>query len=418
MTYEDFIRSQVPAKSIKKVKIPNTRDLYLIIRPSGRKTINFLFKRGKMEKFIKLGEPEWLSVEDAQTQAFLLMKKLALGEFISKNENITFYEITQLAMDHHVRVKNIKQVTMKAVNHRLNYIFSRIGRKRLLDVTVNDIKDIYNSIEEDGKIATLKRVNQYFGIVYSYAIKYGYIEESQNILPKVGYETNYQKYTSKIAKHHEKLLNEDEISNFLSKLISQEDNNLNSIVASIFILQTGMRIGSIKNLKWKFFNENMSLLIYPKELLKGEASTLSKREDLILPLSKTLSGILLKFKNTINPNARTSNDLVFCNRLGKVLNETSINSLLKSCGGITAHGLRGSLITAFKKKFKEHRIPWLYIRMYCHQKPTNDEIAEAYTEISYKDKEVQETLKEIAEWWDQYLLNLVDFKTNLLERLY
>ncbi|WP_185768463.1 hypothetical protein [Campylobacter sp. RM16192] len=51
-------------------------------------------------------------------------------------------------------------------------------------------------------------------------------------------------------------------------------------------METGMRIGSLENLQWSYFSSNFETMTYPKQYLKGAASTMYQREDLILPLSK------------------------------------------------------------------------------------------------------------------------------------
>jgi hypothetical protein len=47
-------------------------------------------------------------------------------------------------------------------------------------------------------------------------------------------------------------------------------------------------------------------------------------------------------------------------------------------------------------------------------RPVKSEVAAAYIDMRYEDDQVQVMLREIAKWWDRYLLELFDFKKALL----
>ena len=60
----------------------------------------------------------------------------------------------------------------------------------------------------------------------------------------------------------------------------------------------------------------------------------------------------------------------------------------------------------------------IFIRLYLHQKPSTDEIMEAYTEIHYSDLEVQEQLMKLGTWYCDFLNSQYDFVTSVLKKLY
>jgi len=60
----------------------------------------------------------------------------------------------------------------------------------------------------------------------------------------------------------------------------------------------------------------------------------------------------------------------------------------------------------------------MFIRMYLHQTPTEDEIAGAYTDVHYLDPEIQEELLKLGSWYSEFLKSQFDYVTPILEKLY
>ena len=52
--------------------------------------------------------------------------------------------------------------------------------------------------------------------------------------------------------------------------------------------------------------------------------------------------------------------------------------------------------------------------MYKSHIPSMNDVEAAYTDLRYDDIEIQDMLRELAEWWDRYLLSLFNFKEVLL----
>ncbi|WP_423903606.1 tyrosine-type recombinase/integrase [Campylobacter showae] len=236
----------------------------------------------------------------------------------------------------------------------------------------------------------------------------------------MNYAENYKKYENSNAKHHPKLVTLDDLHDFFKSLASQDEAKITYVVAAIFCAATGLRIDSVVNVKWSYFNSDFSKMLYPKTKLKGERETEERREDLLLPLPPLLQEILKKYKTTINPFAayQRSSEYVFCGLRGKI----SVDGLRKfvkevSNYKITPHGLRGTLATWAKKRL-EHQVPLFYVKMYLHQKPARDEIEAAYTEISYRDAEAQEQLAKLGRWYSEFLREQYDFVKPVLEKLY
>ena len=354
----------------------------------------------------------------AAAKAVEIKRALALGKRYVPDD-LKFVDVLQAAIKNHIQVERLKPNTERTFRMRAAQIIRHFRDRGFASVGVQDIRSLYNTVESQGKIATLKRHNQILEITYKYAIKQGYVVEAENHLLAVGYDANYKKYTKNLVKHHEKLTDLESLQNFLEKLCLEDESQASLIVASIFIMVTGMRVNSVENLKWSYFSKDLATLKYPKQLLKGEAATESQREDLILPLAPKLREILLKFRETINPKVDHEGDYMF-SRKEKPIAGAQISTFIKkiSDGRITAHGLRGTFATWTRKRWSEHQVPMIFIRLYLHQKLSTDEIMEAYTEIHYSDLEVQEQLMKLGTWYCDFLNSQYDFVTPVLKKLY
>lgn len=415
----DIEKLNSEGKDEKIYTVPASNGLTIKVYKSGRK--KFYYRRvhapGR-SKYYPIGEYPLYDLDRAREKMLQIRRSIEFGDFISRDEDITFIDVMKKAIDEHL--SNKKPTTAKTFNVRCNRLVNHFRNKKLLAVTPQDIRDLYNPLERGRHLATLKRINQMMEIIYSYATKNGYISGEKNPLRSVNYAENYLKYENSNAKHHPKLITLDDLHDFFKSLASQDEAKITYVVAAIFCAATGLRIDSVVNVKWSYFNSDFSKMCYPKTKLKGERETEERREDLLLPLPPLLQEILKKYKTTINPFAayQRSSEYVFCGLRGKI----SVDGLRKfvkevSNYKITPHGLRGTLTTWSKKRL-EHQVPLFYVKMYLHQQPTTDEIDKAYTEISYTDQEAQEHLSRLGKWYSEFLVSQYDFVAPVLEKLY
>lgn len=220
------------------------------------------------------------------------------------------------------------------------------------------VRDLYNPLETQGQLATLKRINQMMEIVFQYAIKNGYMAEDKNPLIAVNYSKNYKKYENSAATHYPKLVSLDDLRDFFRNLAEQDESKITYSVATIFCAITGLRVESVVTARWSYFSQDFSTLIYPKSKLKGELSTEGRREDLILPIPPILQQILQKYKTTTNPFAAfRRTEYVFSGIRGAIKSD-GLRKFVKEVSNykITPHGLRGTLTTWSKKRL-EHQVP-------------------------------------------------------------
>ena len=208
---------------------------------------------------------------------------------------------------------------------------------------------------------------------------------------ELDYDENYEHYRAATAVHHPILTTKEDVAAFLKNVANCPDTALASAVATLLMFNTGLRLESVCEIRWGYFNEDFSTLFYSKSALKGEKATEDSRQDLILPIAPSMARILAAYKNTVNANVRKHDDIVFLGRnfegKPRPINKDALREYVKrvSDDKITPHGLRGTLTTWSKKRL-DHMVPLFFIKMFLHQKPSKDEIEAAYTEIHYTDK--------------------------------
>lgn len=408
-------------KDEKVYSVPANPGLCIKVYRSGHKKFYYrnVYAPGR-SRYISIGPYPVYDIDSAREKMIKIKRNIEFGGFISKDENIRFVDILKKAIETHLDSQKTKPTTSRTYRTRANQLVQYFKNARLVDITVQDIRDVYNLFEREGKIASLKRTHQIMTLIYQYAIKYGYITPEQNPLTQVGYQTNYKQYSKKDVKHHEKLTDVGNLSDFLAAVCAEKDDKLHYIMASIFMCLTGMRIDSVIKLKWKYFSENFSRMQYPKTVLKGEKLTEPNREDLLLPLSPILQNLMEAYRKTINPFVSyRRGEYVFTGLRGRASID-GLRAFIKEMSGykITPHGLRGTFVTWAKKKHSVHGVMPMFIRMYLHQTPTEDEIAGAYTDVHYLDPEIQEELLKLGSWYSEFLKSQFDYVTPILEKLY
>ena len=408
-------------KDEKVYSVPANPGLCIKVYRSGHKKFYYrnVYAPGR-SRYISIGPYPVYDIDSAREKMIKIKRNIEFGGFISKDENIRFVDILKKAIETHLDSQKTKPTTSRTYRTRANQLVQYFKNARLVDITVQDIRDVYNLFEREGKIASLKRIHQIMTLIYQYAIKYGYITPEQNPLTQVGYQTNYKQYSKKDVKHHEKLTDVGNLSDFLAAVCAEKDDKLHYIMASIFMCLTGMRIDSVIKLKWKYFSENFSRMQYPKTVLKGEKLTEPNREDLLLPLSPILQNLMEAYRKTINPFVSyRRGEYVFTGLRGRASID-GLRAFIKEMSGykITPHGLRGTFVTWAKKKHSVHGVMPMFIRMYLHQTPTEDEIAGAYTDVHYLDPEIQEELLKLGSWYSEFLKSQFDYVTPILEKLY
>lgn len=426
-TKQDAFVESLPAPTeriSRSYRIPDTRKLYVEVFRNGTKKFKLRYFKNHRQRYISVGEFPLITVAQAELKAFEIERQIVNDEYVSRQAKEEFYKVAEKAIEAYGKAKNLKLKTIQHYKKRLNIINRTLARKPIHEVNVSDLRKIYSEYEERGTLEMLKRINQLFQIVFKYAIKKEFIKKTKNPLLELDYDENYEHYRAATATHHPILVTEEDISAFLENVANCPDTALISAVATLLMLNTGLRLESLCEIKWSYFNEDFSTLWYSKSDLKGEKATEDSRQDLILPIAPAMAKILKAFKNTVNNNVKKHADIVFLGRdfegKPRAINKDALRDYVKRTSDykITPHGARGTFTTWTKKLFDEHGLPLAYIRMYLHQQPEDDEFGVSYTHLNYTDEKVQKHLRKMAEWWEKFLLDKYDYTEKILSKLF
>jgi len=241
--------------------------------------------------------------------------------------------------------------------------------------------------------------------IFRYAKKEHFIKKNPLSVWRFGDEYENSR---KNVEHHQKIVSPELLQKFFAD-VADSKIGLRRKILIYFALETGLRSMNIvgeNGIKWKDVDFEKKCIYFERSRMKGEKRTEKSRQDFILPLSNTMISLLEEIKKLNKPN---KNDRVFEN-----IADSTINQILRKLANITKHGLRGTVKTFAMKQARVHRVPNYIIEMYLYHAPSMSEVEMAYSELLYKDPEIEQQLRDFAEWWDQYLLNLFNFKKALL----
>jgi phage integrase len=302
--------------------------------------------------------------------------------------------------------EKFKDKTLKSYRNRSNkhILKTKLADMNINDIVLSDLEAIFNSAEE--KPATNEKIFYIFRNVFKYAKKQNYIKK--NILDGYFFRDHYEASSKANSRHHEKIINSSDLEDFLKNVVNSK-LIIKKKILILFALETALRSMNLFDIRWKDIDFEKKLITIEKERMKGELRTLNSRRDFILPLSDTVIALLRKLKELEKIKNADLKECVFGG-----IGDQPLNDFLRRTAGITKHGLRGTFRTFMMKTTLKNRFPDAPIELYMAHKPVKSEVAAAYIDMRYDDDQVQVILREIAQWWDQYLLELFDFKKALL----
>ena len=278
----------------------------------------------------------------------------------------------------------------------------------IADITLDDLKiEIFSKNKKSP--ATNIKLFYIIRNIIKFAIEKGYLKT--DILENFVFSGSYEAPCKTNTRSHSKIINKSDLKNFLESVSNAKISTKKKILI-FFSLETALRSMNLFDLRWRDVNFEKKYIHIPKERMKGELRTEKSRQDFILPLSDTMISLLLRLKELekVTNIQKSANELVFDG-----IGDQPMNYLLKKLAGITKHGLRGTFKTHVMKGIKDHRTPNFIIEMYMSHIPDMTKVEASYFEASYEDDENQKMMKELAEWWDDRLLKLFDFKNSILK---
>lgn len=384
-----------------RLPIPGFSKFKLFISPKQKKCIHMYHyddTTGKVT-YPKLGEFPYLRFEEA------FLKRGSIGKKDKATPILKFRDIWNRFIEENP--KGFKENTLRTFRVRGNkYILNTpISSKNIEDITIEDLQiHVFNPVSKESP-TTNQKLAAMVRNVFKYAKRENLIKN--NPLAVWRFCDEYDN-SRRNVQHHEKIISPELLGKFLKDVADSKVGSRRKILI-YFALETGLRSMNIvgeNGVRWRDIDFEKKYIFFEKSRMKGEKRTEKSRQDFILPLSNTMISLLMEIKRLNKPS---KNDRIFEN-----IADSTINQILKRIAGITKHGLRGTLKTFATKNLKNHKTPNFIIEMYLYHAPSMSEVEMAYSELLYKDPEIQAQLRDFAEWWDQYLLSLFNFKKALL----
>lgn len=224
---------------------------------------------------------------------------------------------------HRPNWKNAKYAAQWTATLR-DYVFPRIGRKRVDLVTAADVMAVLLPIWND-KHETARRVRQRIGAVMKWAVAQGYRQDNPAgeaigaALPKNGG-----------IQRHQKALQHGEVAGAI-QAVRQSDATASVKLAFEFLVLTACRSGEVRLARWDEMNLEAGEWTIPAERMK------SKRDHRV-PLSTRAQEILEEARDHT-----VLFDLVFPSPSGRALSDSTLSKLLRELGvQAVPHGFRSS----------------------------------------------------------------------------
>ena len=400
-------------------KLADGNGLYLIVRPSGTKTWQFIYGRkhhlndkGKpTDGVITIGDYSkagvkgvLVSLDDARDYRKCYLAQIANGiDPIDalKVEEIklsTRFDFEQIARDWHVAYAKSSGCHDSTISKSLRnfemYVFPMIGAKLIDEITARDLSAILEHIEAKGFGEVCDKVKRRLVAVFAFAVSKGYIERSPAIHLK---DTLTQK---REEKHYPKLPL-TRLPEFFQRLKNDTGNPLTKLYTE-FALHTFARSSEMMFARWSEFDLEKGIWTIPATRTpvkdcKNSHRGAKMKKDHIVPLSRQVKSIL----EEVRMYSGTSNHVFPADRdLNKFISENTVNETLRRMKydtetDVCLHGFRGMARGALGLSglFDRDAIK----RQMSHK--SDNEVEWAYT---HHVDHIEER-KIMMDWWSEYL---------------
>ena len=331
-----------PEKALSAAFVRTVRDpgkyfdghgLFLKVDDSGAKRwVQRITIRGKRRE-LGLGSASLLSLADAREAALENRKQARSGgdPLQAKREALailTFEEATRKVHELHLPTWRSAKHAAQFIATLETYVFPRMGRVRVSDVSTADVLSVLTPIWID-KPETARRVRQRIGTVMKWAVAQGWRQDNPaeaiaSALPRHG-KTQTPRKSLPYA----------DVPQFLANLDATHANSLTKLALELIIL-TATRSSEVRLVRWEEIDLLRAEWIIPSERMKAKKAHR-------VPLSERAIEILMRAKS-LGEAAGDENALVFPGtKPGKPISDMTMTKLVKSMGyDVHIHGFRST----------------------------------------------------------------------------
>lgn len=376
--------------SDKPYKLSDGKGLFLLINAKGAKYWRYKYRYNGSEKLLSLGIYPEVSLAEARErhqQAHKLVSdgidpslhKLEAKVKRSVEANNTFEAVAREWLAK--KETEVKPNTYKNIEDRLEMnLFPTIGKLPISSINAPILIDALKPIEKRGALDTVKRLRQYVGQIFRFAIAHG--KATYNPAPDIIDALQTRKV------EHFAAMTLEELPEFIHKLDRNEARLFpQTCLALRLMVLTFTRKSELAHAKWDEINLEEELWVIPPERMK-------MGQEHIVPLSKQAVSILEEL-HRMNGNW----EYVFPS-IHKPRQHMHEDTLLRALyrlgykGKATIHGFRALAMTTIMEKLGyRYEVPDLQL---AHSK--GDKIRAAYDRTQFLDER-----KKMMQDWADYI---------------
>lgn len=387
MALTDVACRKAPPKE-KPYKLADSAGLFLLVTPAGGKYWRLKYRIAGKEKLLALGVYPETTLTEARDKRNGARKLIANGTDPSHEKKVakrvaelkgdnTFERIARVWIDLQ-RGKLSKSTAEKMLAALVTHAFPKIGHRPIADISPAEFLEMLRKIESQGALETARRVSQWCGRVFRYAIISGLASYNPAADMRGALKT------AKVE--HLAALSAADLPGFLKKLDDPliRLNPLTRLALHLLLL-TFVRPGELRAAEWAEFDTEKAEWRIPAERMKMKAPhlvPLSRQALAILEQLKPISGHgHLLFPAVTDPQ--------------KCLSDNTMTQAIRRRLGFdaTAHGMRATASTILNEQGWR---PDVIERQLAHKE--QNEVRAAYHRSEYL-----EDRRRMMQGWADYL---------------
>lgn len=335
------IRRAKPAA--KPFRIADSAGLYLEVSPSGGRLWRFKYRFDRKQKLLALGIYPDISLAGARQKRDEARKLLASGIDPSEQRKaakaarhgLAANTFEVIGRDWYAKVApSLADTTKEKIIRRLEVnAFPVIGNRPISSLTAGDLIRVIERIERRGSVDIARRVHNYIGRVFRYAVGRGLIPrdpsrdiELKDILPPAN------------VQHHASVTDPKEVGGLL-RAIEGFTGAFTTRCALRLSPLVFVRPGELRHAEWTEFD-------FDKAEWRIPADKMKMKEQHIVPLSAQSHAILREIQSVTGGGR-----YVFPSERGdsRPMSENTVNAALRRMGyakeEMTGHGFRSTAST-------------------------------------------------------------------------
>lgn len=376
----------------KEQWIKDQNNLYIVLKPSGRKFFIFKYTHPQTRKSrtVTFGEFPYLSLLDARVKAnehfSLLVQNIDPKDYFAQQQQeaeakrITFADVVPQWAAWKLAKKKCNQQTMNDTLKRIeNYIYPRFQGYKLDQFSKKDTLDKLHEIKSD---EMRSRVFRALRQVLDYAVKF-------ELLPFNPVSVLNDEFIAPPHKHHP-TISPEELPEFMRTVYFSNCHYQTKLLIE-FQLVTMLRAFEVAAIEWADVDWKSNTITIPAERMKG------RKESHTFPLSSQALQILAELKMLNGHHKHVFAGRV--DRFGCYSSQTANNAIKRMAGGkykglLTSHGMRSIASTYLNELFTEEP----HVIEACLSHKDKNEVRMAYFRGNYLERR-----REIMQAWGDYV---------------